>query len=311
MTRDRQRGNAAAWVLALLVLGGVAFAVYWFVVRKDTAVSSSLAARVLPAEVNVVGGLDLGRLLADPKLRAAAKDQGIDLAALEAQLASSGAQLSDLQALVFGGRMGEAGLVDAIVAIQAKTDAKAAVGAVRALLALLPGELLITEIMFDPAKVNDLTGEWFEVYNATAQDITLCKGWVFRDEGTDSYSNLNDIVITPGGRSLFVRSGDGTVNGGLPSFFDLAWGGAMSLSNTSAGDEIVLELDGVVIDRVAYTPWAVSGHAMQLDQAILDALDPSNPDDTVNDTRNPWCEATQPYGKGDLGTPGTLNDVCP
>ena len=176
---------------------------------------------------------------------------------------------------------------------------------------LLPGELLITEIMFDPAKVNDLTGEWFEVHNATAQDITLCKGWVFRDEGTDSYSNLNDIVITPGGRSLFVRSGDGTVNGGLPSFFDLAWGGAMSLSNTSAGDEIVLELDGVVIDRVAYTPWAVSGHAMQLDQAILDALDPSNPDDTVNDTRNPWCEATQPYGKGDLGTPGTLNDVCP
>lgn len=140
-SHPRQRGSAAAWLLALLVLAGVAFAVYWFVFRQATAASSALAARVLPSEVELIGGVDLGRLFNDEHIKSMMRAQGVDLDAVSAEVAKSGARLEDLKALVFGGRMGDASLKDAIVAVQADTDAKAAVGAVQALLMMVPGEL--------------------------------------------------------------------------------------------------------------------------------------------------------------------------
>jgi len=140
-SRPSQRGSAAAWLLSLIVLAGVAFAVYWFVFRQAGAASSTLAARVLPAEVDLIGGVDIGRLFNDENIKTMARAQGVDLDALSAEVAKSGARLEDLKALVFGGRMGDASLKDAIVAVQADTDAKAAVGAVQALLMMVPGEL--------------------------------------------------------------------------------------------------------------------------------------------------------------------------
>lgn len=136
-----QRGGAAVWILALLVLGGVAFAVYWFVVRKAPGESSNLAARVLPADVELVGGLDIARVLATPSVRELAKKNGADFDALDAELAKHGVRLADLKSLVFGGRMGAATLESGIVAIQAATDAKAAVGGVQMMLGMLPEPL--------------------------------------------------------------------------------------------------------------------------------------------------------------------------
>lgn len=136
-----ERGGAAVWLLALVLLGGVAFAVYWFGFRQPAAESSQLAATILPAEVELVGGLDIARLLESPDFRSAAAGSGIDLDALDRDLASSGVALSDFRSLVFGGRLGNMSIDDAIVAIEAATDAKAAVAGVQLLLATLPEAL--------------------------------------------------------------------------------------------------------------------------------------------------------------------------
>jgi hypothetical protein len=67
-----QRGSAAAWFLALLVLGGVAFAVYWFVLRKPGS-TRHRRARVLPAGRSVARP---ARLVGDPDARALANARG-------------------------------------------------------------------------------------------------------------------------------------------------------------------------------------------------------------------------------------------
>lgn len=136
-----ERGSAAAWILAFIVLAGVAFAVYWFVIRKPGAESSGLAARVMPAEVDVVGGLDIARVVSDPKIRELAKANGTDLDTIEAELAKTGVKLGDLKALVFGGRMGADNLKDALVAVEANSDTKALVGALQGVVMMLPDPL--------------------------------------------------------------------------------------------------------------------------------------------------------------------------
>lgn len=137
----RERGGAVVWILALLVLAGVAFAVYWFVVRKAPGESSNLAARVLPADVDLVGGVDIARILATPSVRELAKKKGADLDALDATLSKEGVKLADLKSLVFGGRLGASELESGVVAVQAATDAKAAVGGVKMMLGMLPEPL--------------------------------------------------------------------------------------------------------------------------------------------------------------------------
>ncbi len=135
-----QRGGAAVWIIALLVLGGIAFAVYWFAFRDGagSAQSSNLAGRVLPAEVEVVGGVDLARIVSDSDVRAMLQKNGTDIAALEAELAKHNIKSTDLVAMVFGGRLAESGLKDAIVAVEAKTDTKALAGLLAAASLMAP-----------------------------------------------------------------------------------------------------------------------------------------------------------------------------
>ena len=61
---------------------------------------------------------------------------------------------------------------------------------------------------------------------------------------------------------------------------------------------------GLSIDTVTYAPAygfsVVAGRSLNLN--TLSA--------TSNDDSSAWCEATSSYGDGDLGTPGTANDVC-
>ncbi len=136
------RGSVTAWLLALIVLAGVAFAVWYFALRKPDADSAALAARVMPAEVDVIGGADLARLVADPSVREQLGQAGVDLARLDAELQRADVALADLRALAFGARMADdaarPALSDALVAVHAATDAKAAVGAFKVLLTALP-----------------------------------------------------------------------------------------------------------------------------------------------------------------------------
>jgi hypothetical protein len=166
----------------------------------------------------------------------------------------------------------------------------------------LPGAVVITELMPNPAFTTDDDGEWIELVNVGTVPVDL--------EGCALYDDANDedvvntgvpLVVPPDGFVVFAKVADVALNGGVPGVA-YAFGGSFSLTNT--GDDVRLECDGAVIDEVAYLeawPFA-AGAAMQLDAAAHDAA--------ANDALASWCTATTVYGAGDLGTPGQANAGC-
>lgn len=167
-----------------------------------------------------------------------------------------------------------------------------------------PGDLVIVEIMRNPAAVSDSLGEYFEVINAAAVPIIL-NGLFVEDLGTDSFMIPMSpvLLLVPGERFVFGQEDDIALNGGIEidlEFQDAAW----FLGNGS--DEIVIRNDGELIDQVVYddVSWPfVSGRAMNFDAALP-------PDNATNDDADNWCNASTPIGNGDFGTPGEADDTC-
>ena len=175
-----------------------------------------------------------------------------------------------------------------------------------------PGDIVITEIMKNPALVSDDYGEWFEVHNSTSSSIDL-QNWVIRDE-PGSYQNsttiTNSVIVPAGGYIAMGRGGvtDSSAsdfNGGLT--YAYVYESSFSMSNGS--DEVILEApDGsggfTVIDEVFYSDANFpdsTGVSMQLDSAALTSDN--------NDGSN-WCNGTQAYNGQDIGTPGSANNTC-
>ena len=173
---------------------------------------------------------------------------------------------------------------------------------------LQPGDLIITEIMYNPAgkptAVADDQGEWIEVYNPGQKTLDLA-GLTLRDNGKDKYVIPAGGKTTVAAKSYIVlgRSADLTTNGGIN--VDIVYGSKMTLNNGI--DAVVLETaDAVVIDQVAYNialSWPnLSGVSL--------ALSPSFTDAATNDLPDNWCGALSTMADGDKGTPGTINDNC-
>lgn len=165
-----------------------------------------------------------------------------------------------------------------------------------------PGDIVINEMMINPAAVLDGSGEWFEIVNVTGSTIDI-NGWTIKDDGIDSHviNNGGALNVTPGSYVVLCRTSDSMTNGGFSC--DYAYGTAISLAN--GADEIVL-LDGTLteIDRVAYdntAGWTIPNGA-SLAYSVPDTGDPSN-----NLPAN-WAAATTTYGDGDFGTPGAKNE---
>ncbi|MCK6546037.1 right-handed parallel beta-helix repeat-containing protein [Myxococcota bacterium] len=162
-----------------------------------------------------------------------------------------------------------------------------------------PGDLVVTEIMFDPSGT-ETQREWFEIYNTTSAPIDLV-GFTFSDDGTDSFTvaRATPVVIAPGAYFVLGRNGDPALNGGVTVGYVYS---GFALANS--GDEIIISIGGVTIDRVAYD--AAFPHVPG--QAI--ALDPDNVDATANDDGASWCNGASVLASGDRGTPGAANDPC-
>ena len=71
--------------------------------------------------------------------------------------------------------------------------------------ALLVSDLLISEIMANPAALSDARGEWFELYNPTDQEINLRDTWI-GDDGRDSHKIETDLLILPTEYLTLARS---------------------------------------------------------------------------------------------------------
>ncbi|HUR29147.1 MAG TPA: lamin tail domain-containing protein [Planctomycetota bacterium] len=169
------------------------------------------------------------------------------------------------------------------------------------------GTIIVSEIMKDPTVVADSQGEWFEVYNTTAQAIDI-EGWTIRDDGTDAHVIANGgagVVVPAGQFKVLGINGNTGSNGGIAVFYTYS---GVFLGNS--GDEVVLVDDtGLEIDRVAYLAgggWpGTPGRALNLHGGRLDGVS--------NDSPLNWCNATTTIGGGnnDMGTPGAANTICP
>ena len=171
---------------------------------------------------------------------------------------------------------------------------------------LIPvGAVIVSEIMRNPDAVDDSLGEYFEITNVWNKAVNL-NSFRVRDLGIDSFTvNVSGgMVLAPGQAAVLCRNAGQEQNGGVACDFDYE---NFALSNTE--DEIILELAGQEIDRVAYSSsgWpSLAGRAMNLDPAAYS--------DGGNDLGSNWCNtpALSAYrlAQGDYGTPGAMNPTC-
>jgi len=152
------------------------------------------------------------------------------------------------------------------------------------------GDVIITEIMYNPNSVSDSNGEWFEIYNKQSFDISL-KGWSISDYGSDYFVIDEDLMILSEEHLVFCKNNDVETNGGIEC--DLEYN-SFTLGNSD--DEIVLMIEDDVIDEVLYNEWSDNaGYSAQLSSDYYDSVE-------NNDGEN-WCN-------GDYGTPGEMNELC-
>jgi uncharacterized protein len=158
------------------------------------------------------------------------------------------------------------------------------------------GALLFSEVMYNPAAVNDADGEWFELVNTTGTTHDL-GGCTISDDTGDSYS-VSSLSVPGGSYVVFGVSANLGDNGGIP--VDQSHGGAINLRNSDP-DQLILTCS-VVVDRIEWAPgWpGGSGIAMSFDEA----------ESPLNDDPDHWCDATATLGSGDRGTPGAANGPC-
>ncbi len=171
----------------------------------------------------------------------------------------------------------------------------------RPTLAPVPGDLVITEVMPNPNAVADSLGEWFEVQ--ATRDIDL-NGVTLDRVGDSSAGDLLQaekcLHLTAGTFAVFARSADSGVNGGLTRV-DGTFSFTLVTGSSSAPGDIAVMHNSTLIDAVTWTG-SRTGKSLQVDP------DFANPSD--NDLPANFCDGTQAYGEGDLGTPGSPNAQC-
>jgi hypothetical protein len=174
-------------------------------------------------------------------------------------------------------------------------------GTLRRIVPPAAGQLVISEILANPANVTgqtDATREWFEVANtSTAFDLNELVVGRIGAIGAPVQS-ARCLSVPARGFAVFARSADPTLDGMLPRV-DATF--RFGLVDT-AGDIQIATAGGTVLDAVRWAS-VTSGVASQLDPTHISATD--------NDLATSFCPATAAYGdKTNLGTPGAANAPC-
>jgi len=171
----------------------------------------------------------------------------------------------------------------------------------------LAGDLLITEIMYNPSKVDDSVGEWIEVFNTTTESISL-NGWVIGDD--DANHVIVGSAVVPGNERIVLGASSSLVaNGGVLVSYAYAGISLADHENPVKGyaDRVRLMFDNLVIDEVAY---GVGGDWPEADGASI-FLSKWGFNSRDNDLGENWCLSYEPYTTySDAGSPGTENPDC-
>ena len=153
------------------------------------------------------------------------------------------------------------------------------------------GDLIITEIMTNPDRVGDPSGEWIELYNTTNETLTL-NGMELGSVTDGDYHRITPgegEVLTVEGRSFILLgiNGDTDTNGGVEVAYvydDIV------MSNES--DDLYLKANGSVIDSVAWD----DGETFPDSAGASMALDPNYFDSALNDQAEGWCQSIKTWG---------------
>ena len=166
-----------------------------------------------------------------------------------------------------------------------------------------PGDLIITEVMQDPAAVADYRGEWFEIYNTTNSAISL-NGLTLSSGETDNTINTN-ITVLPGDYAVLAARSNTNVNGGVTADYAYTYGNLVLYKT----DSISISVGATTIDTFSWNKNVLvptAGVSYNLTPSAATATNPG----TQNDNSANWCDAVATYGDGDKGTPGTANANC-
>lgn len=154
-----------------------------------------------------------------------------------------------------------------------------------------PGDLVVSELLANPAAVSDTRGEWLELYN-TSDDAIDLNGLVLKDRGSNRHTidHAAPLVILPGAYLVMGRDGDSS-NGGYTADYVYS---NFSLANSA--DAVELEWQGETVFSLVYAAddlFGQAGISMEL-QHLAAAIHAGL-----------YTPATTSFGAGDLGTPGT------
>lgn len=165
------------------------------------------------------------------------------------------------------------------------------------------GDLLISEIMYDPSSLSDTEGEWFEVYNNSGHIISMQNLILGRDENNRHI--ISDPIDLPPGAFLVLERSESATSA-LPSY---NYGSDILLPNTGAELSIFNEgtetNPGSLIFSVNYND---TGFPDGSGSSI--ALNPERMNSAEGVMGSSWCLSFSAYNTGDLGTPGEVNDAC-
>jgi hypothetical protein len=151
--------------------------------------------------------------------------------------------------------------------------------------------LRVAEVMSDPDRCTDPSGEYVEVLNTTATTVALDGLRLVDDGGTIAGFNTSQ-TLAPGARVVLYQ---GTAGSSCYSLSGLPY---TTVNLNNSGDTVHLtDRNNREIDAFTYTgALASTGVSLELDDVDLST----------------WCDATVAIGtSGDKGTPGRANGVCP
>jgi hypothetical protein len=168
------------------------------------------------------------------------------------------------------------------------------------------GELLITEVMFEPSgPVPD--SEWFEVFNTT-DSPKLLSGLTILDGYSDPHVIASSPPVVAPAQSyvLLVRDRAAALAGGVaPACIVYEYGAVASpyggLELGGVGGEVSLWNGNTQLVDVPYGQWTPTPLAQSIELGVLQLVG--------SDVASNWCLAQRPWGAGtDHGTPGAPSD---
>lgn len=170
-----------------------------------------------------------------------------------------------------------------------------------------PGEIFITEIMYNPSfGLSDSNAEYIEIYNAAEDDRTLHE--CILSDDNDNTTELRWLTLPAQSYVLLVRDEDSAQNGGLNAAHTFSFG----LGN--GGDTVKITCGDTELARVDYDNGTLfpesPGVSIQLSTNAFSTED--------NNAAANWCLSETSYftnpendEEHSLGTPGQPNRTCP